>query len=146
MENVPSVLKACGALLDSSYGRVVHGSVEVSSYRCSLYVCNTLISMYTRFGNVDIGWRLFDMMSERNTVKRNTLVKCYASQGKWEEAFKFFYRMSLSGVEATVVTWNTIAEGFLQTGNPHSLVTTKVNRIHKTKKLEFQIHLISKVI
>lgn len=68
--------------------------------------------MYTRFGNVDIGWRLFDMMSERNTVKRNTLVKCYASQGKWEEAFKFFYRMSLSGVEATVVTWNTIAEGF----------------------------------
>lgn len=90
MDNVPSVLKACGALLDSSYGRVVHGSVEVSSYRCSLYVCNTLISMYTRFGNVDIGWRLFDMMSERNTVKRNTLVKCYASQGKWEEAFKFF--------------------------------------------------------
>ncbi|KAL0695198.1 hypothetical protein Bca4012_062378 [Brassica carinata] len=113
----PSVLKACGALLDSSSGRVVHGSVEVSPHRRSLYVCNALISMYARFGDVDIARRLFEMMSERDAVSWNTLINCYASRGKWEEALKFFDRMALSGVEATVVTWNTLAGGFLQTGD-----------------------------
>ncbi|KAJ4916435.1 Pentatricopeptide repeat-containing protein [Raphanus sativus] len=113
----PSVLKACGALLDSSSGRVVHGSVEVSPHRRCLYVCNALISMYARFGDVDIARRLFDMMSERDAVSWNTLINCYASHGKWEEAIEFFDKMSLSGVEATVVTWNTLAGGFLQTGD-----------------------------
>ncbi|KAF8104964.1 hypothetical protein N665_0165s0049 [Sinapis alba] len=113
----PSVLKACGALLDFSSGRVVHGSVEVSPHRRSLYVCNALISMYARFGNVDIARGLFDMMSERDAVSWNTLINCYTSQGKWEEALEFFERMSLSGVEATVVTWNTLAGVFLQTGD-----------------------------
>ncbi|CAF1927761.1 pentatricopeptide repeat-containing protein At1g22830-like [Brassica napus] len=112
----PSVLKACGALLDFASGRVVHGSVEVSPHRRSLYVCNALISMYARFGNVDIARRLFDTMSERDAVSWNTLINCYASQGKWEEALEFFDRMSLSGVEATVVTWNTLAGVLLQTG------------------------------
>ncbi|KAJ0257642.1 Pentatricopeptide repeat-containing protein [Hirschfeldia incana] len=113
----PSVLKACGALMDSSSGRVVHGSVEVSSHRRSLYVCNALISMYARFGKVDTARRLFDMVSERDAVSWNTLINCYASQGMWEEALEFFDRMSLSGVEATVVTWNTLAGVLLQTGD-----------------------------
>ncbi|CAH8253249.1 unnamed protein product [Arabidopsis lyrata] len=68
----PSVLKACGALLDFAYGRVVHGSVEVSSHRCSLYVCNALISMYKRFGKVDVARKLFDRMSERDAVSWNS--------------------------------------------------------------------------
>ncbi|EFH66795.1 pentatricopeptide repeat-containing protein [Arabidopsis lyrata subsp. lyrata] len=72
----PSVLKACGALLDFAYGRVVHGSVEVSSHRCSLYVCNALISMYKRFGKVDVARKLFDRMSERDAVSWNSVINC----------------------------------------------------------------------
>ncbi|KAL1192241.1 Pentatricopeptide repeat-containing protein [Cardamine amara subsp. amara] len=113
----PSVLKACGALLDSVSGRVVHGSIEVSSHRCNLYVCNALISMYKRFGKVDIARKLFDRMSERDAVSWNAVINCYASEGSLEEALKLFDRMHLAGVEATVVTWNTIAGGCLQTGN-----------------------------
>ncbi|ESQ34505.1 hypothetical protein EUTSA_v10009874mg [Eutrema salsugineum] len=113
----PSVLKACGALLDFASGRVVHGSIEVSSHRCSLYVCNALISMYKRFGKVDIARKLFDGMSERDAVSWNTVINCYASPGKWEEALKLFDRMGLSGVEASVVTWNTFAGRYLQAGD-----------------------------
>ncbi|KAG7597994.1 Pentatricopeptide repeat [Arabidopsis suecica] len=113
----PSVLKACGALLDFASGRVVHGSVEVSSHRCSLYVCNALISMYKRFGKVDIARKLFDRMSERDAVSWNAVINCYTSEDKLGEAFKLFDRMRLSGVEATVVTWNTFAGGCLQAGN-----------------------------
>lgn len=110
-----SVLKACGALLDFASGRVVHGSIEVSSHRCSLYICNALISMYKRFGKVNIARKLFDMMSERDAVSWNAIINCYAFQGNWEEAHKLFHRMDLSGVEATVVNWNTMAGRYFQT-------------------------------
>ncbi|CAL9215977.1 unnamed protein product [Arabidopsis halleri] len=113
----PSVLKACGALLDFASGRVVHGSVEASCHRGNLYVCNALISMYKRFGKVDVARKLFDRMSERDAVSWNAVINCYTSEDKLGEAFKLFDRMRLSGVEASVVTWNTFAGGCLQAGN-----------------------------
>ncbi|CAA0233961.1 unnamed protein product [Arabidopsis thaliana] len=113
----PSVIKACAALLDFAYGRVVHGSIEVSSHRCNLYVCNALISMYKRFGKVDVARRLFDRMSERDAVSWNAIINCYTSEEKLGEAFKLLDRMYLSGVEASIVTWNTIAGGCLEAGN-----------------------------
>ncbi|CAH8257848.1 unnamed protein product [Arabidopsis lyrata] len=91
----PSVLKACGETLDVASGRVVHGSIEVSSYKCSLYVCNALISMYKRFGNVGIARRLFDHMSERDAVSWNAVINCYASVGMWSEAFELFDKMRM---------------------------------------------------
>ncbi|KAF8049896.1 hypothetical protein N665_2097s0008 [Sinapis alba] len=113
----PSVLKACGETLDFSSGRVVHGSIEVSSCKCNLYVCNALISMYKRFGNVGVARRLFDRMSERDAVSWNAVISCYASEGMWSEAFELFDQMWFSGVEVSVITWNIVSGGCLQTGN-----------------------------
>ncbi|KAH0919409.1 hypothetical protein HID58_027069, partial [Brassica napus] len=96
----PSVLKACGETLDFESGRVVHGSIEVSSHKGSVYVCNALISMYKRFGNVGVARRLFDMMYERDAVSWNAVISCYASEGMWSEAFELFDQMWFSGVEA----------------------------------------------
>ncbi|EOA33715.1 hypothetical protein CARUB_v10019902mg [Capsella rubella] len=113
----PSVLKACGATLDFASGRVVHGSIEVSSYKSSLYICNALISMYKRFRKVGIARRLFDRMSERDTVSWNAVISCYASEGMWSEAFELFDKMWFSGAEVSVITWNIISGGCLHTGN-----------------------------
>ncbi|KAG7586684.1 Pentatricopeptide repeat [Arabidopsis thaliana x Arabidopsis arenosa] len=98
----PSVLKACGETLDVASGRVVHGSIEVSSYKCSLYVCNALISMYKRFGNVGIARRLFDRMSERDAVSWNAVVNCYASVGMWSEAFELFDKMRMRNIPTSL--------------------------------------------
>ncbi|CAN8239340.1 unnamed protein product [Cochlearia groenlandica] len=113
----PSVLKACGETLDFASGKVIHGSIEVSSYRSSLYVCNALISMYKRLGNVCISRRLFDRMSEKDAVSWNAMISCYASEGMWSEAFELFDKMCVSGVEFSVITWNIVSGGCLQTGN-----------------------------
>ncbi|KAL0700728.1 hypothetical protein Bca4012_056850 [Brassica carinata] len=113
----PSVLKACGETLDFASGRVVHGSIEVSSHKGSVYVCNALISMYKRFGNVGIARRLFDRMPERDAVSWNAVISCYASEGMWSEAFELFDQMWFSGVEVSVITWNIVSGGCLQTRN-----------------------------
>ncbi|XP_023644823.1 pentatricopeptide repeat-containing protein At1g22830 isoform X2 [Capsella rubella] len=133
----PSVLKACGVLLDIASGRVVHGSIEVSSHRRSLFVCNALISMYKRFGKVDIARKLFDRMSERDAVSWNAVINCYASEGNLEEALNLFDRMHLSGVEATVVTWNTLAGCCLQIGNYVGALNCVVNMRHYNVALDY---------
>ncbi|XP_010534128.1 PREDICTED: pentatricopeptide repeat-containing protein At1g71490 [Tarenaya hassleriana] len=113
----PSVLKACAKTLDFASGRMVHGSIEVSSHRNSLYVRNALISMYSKFGKVNIARMLFDKMPERDAVSWNAIISCYASEGMWAKASELFDEMRFSVAEVNVITWNTVAGGLLRTGN-----------------------------
>ncbi|XVF54280.1 hypothetical protein PTKIN_Ptkin05aG0168200 [Pterospermum kingtungense] len=113
----PSVLKACGERLDLDFGRMVHNSICGSCHHWNLYVSNALISMYGKFGQVDVARDLFNKMLERDDVSWNTMIGCYASSNMWEEAFELFDCMRVEGVELNFITWNTIAGGCMQTGN-----------------------------
>ncbi|KAL5098735.1 hypothetical protein RYX36_003062 [Vicia faba] len=113
----PSVIKACGELLDCDTGVEVHKSIRDSSIKWSLFVHNALVFMYGRFGKLDVARHLFDNMPVRDDVSWNTMISCYASRGLWEEAFRLFGRMQEEGIEMNVIIWNTIAGGCLHTGN-----------------------------
>lgn len=113
----PSVLKACGELLDCTTGVEVHKSIESSSVKRSLFVHNALIFMYGRFGKLEVARRLFDNMPARDDISWNTIISCYTSRGVWEEAFYLFGRMQKEGIEMNVIIWNTIAGGCLHSGN-----------------------------
>lgn len=112
----PSVLKACGEMMDVDFGRVVHSCID-ACHEWSLFVHNALVSMYGKFGQVNVARRLFDKMLERDAVSWNTMISAYASKGLWKEAFQLFVEMQEEGVEVNVITWNTIAGGCLRTGN-----------------------------
>ncbi|XP_014496150.1 pentatricopeptide repeat-containing protein At1g71490-like [Vigna radiata var. radiata] len=113
----PSVLKACGESLDINTGVEVHRSIEASSMKWCLFVHNALVSMYGRFGNLEVARDLFDNMPVRDAVSWNTIISCYASRGMWEEAFQLFGSMQEEGVEGNVIIWNTIAGGYLHLGD-----------------------------
>ncbi|XP_061366149.1 pentatricopeptide repeat-containing protein At1g71490 [Gastrolobium bilobum] len=113
----PSVLKACGELLDCTTGVEVHKSIEASSMGWSLFVHNALISMYGRFGKLEVARHLFDNMPARDAVSWNTIISCYASRGMWEEAFQLFRSMQEEGIEMDIIIWNTIAGGCLHSAN-----------------------------
>ncbi|XWS27512.1 hypothetical protein CRYUN_Cryun26dG0121200 [Craigia yunnanensis] len=113
----PSVLKACGEILDVDFGRMVHNSINGSCHEWNLYVHNALISMYGKFGQVHVARDLFNKMLEKDDVSWNTMISCYASKSMWGEAFELFDGMRAEGVELNFITWNTIAGGCMQTGN-----------------------------
>lgn len=113
----PSVLKACGELLDYDSGVKVHRSIQQSSIKWSLFVHNALVFMYGRFGKLEVARELFDIMPARDDVSWNTMISCYASRGLWDEAFRLFGCMREAGIERNVIIWNTIAGGCLHTGN-----------------------------
>uniref|UniRef100_A0A2N9J3L5 Pentacotripeptide-repeat region of PRORP domain-containing protein n=1 Tax=Fagus sylvatica TaxID=28930 RepID=A0A2N9J3L5_FAGSY len=107
----PSVLKACGEKLDLGFGREVHNSINASSAGWNLFVHNALVSMYGRFGEIDVARSLFDKMPEKDAVSWNTIISAYASRGMWEEAFELFESMRITSIEVNIITWNTIAGG-----------------------------------
>jgi pentatricopeptide repeat protein len=113
----PSVLKACGELLDYDCGVEVHKCIQDGSIKWSLFVHNALIFMYGRFGKLEVARQLFDIMPVRDDVSWNTIISCYANRGLWEEAFKLFGRMLGEGIEMNVIIWNTMAGGCLHKGD-----------------------------
>jgi pentatricopeptide repeat protein len=113
----PSVLKACGEKLDLDFGREIHNSINYSSSGWNLFVHNALVSMYGKFGELDVARSLFDKMLEKDVVSWNTMISAYASIGMWEEAFELFETMRMTGIEVNIITWNTIAGGCLRMGN-----------------------------
>ncbi|XP_017980717.1 PREDICTED: pentatricopeptide repeat-containing protein At1g71490 [Theobroma cacao] len=113
----PSVLKACGEKLDVDFGRTVHHSISGSRHDWNLYVHNALITMYGKFGQVDVARDLFNKMPERDDISWNAMINCYASKGMWGEAFKLFDCMRAEDIELNFITWNTITGGCLRTGN-----------------------------
>ncbi|KAJ7947333.1 Pentatricopeptide repeat-containing protein [Quillaja saponaria] len=131
----PSVLKACGEKSDLGFGREIHESIEASSLEWSLVVHNALVSMYGRFGEIEIARQLFDKMPTRDAVSWNTMISSYASKGMWEEAFRLFDSMQEEGIELNIITWNTITGGCLRTRNfigaleLLSLMRTSVNHL-----------------
>jgi len=113
----PSVLKACGEKMDLGFGREIHKTINSSSARWNLFVHNALVSMYGRFGEIDVARSLFDKMPEKDAVSWNTMISAYASRRMWKEAFELFESMRITGIEVNIITWNTIAGGCLRTGN-----------------------------
>ncbi|CAL1385166.1 unnamed protein product [Linum trigynum] len=113
----PSVLKACGELLDLPFGREVHDAINASSHGWSLFVHNSLISMYSKTGELEVARRLFNEMPERDAVSWNAIICGYASRGLWKEAFDIFEKMQLEVDDITNITWNTVAGGCLRGRN-----------------------------
>lgn len=113
----PSVLKACGEMKDLSRGRKVHDRVAGGVLGWNLYVCNALVSMYAKCGDLTAARKVFEEMPHRDAVSWNGMISAYASSGNWDEAFELFERMRADEKELNVVTWNMIAGGHLKRGN-----------------------------
>ncbi|KAF7837889.1 pentatricopeptide repeat-containing protein [Senna tora] len=140
----PTVLKACGEVSDRVTGMEVHKSIVASSLEWSLIVHNALISMYGRFGEVEVACRLFNGMPARDSVSWNTMISIYASRGMWEEAFQLFESMCEESIEVGIITWNTIAGGCLRTTNFRralSLLSQMRTSIHHLDSVSMAIGL-----
>lgn len=95
----PSVLKACGETSNLEMGRMVHKSIYDSCGDWSLFVHNSLISMYGKLGQIDMAQCLFEKMPERDAISWNTIISCYASRSSWKEAFELFEKMQVEGFQ-----------------------------------------------
>ncbi|XP_022159804.1 pentatricopeptide repeat-containing protein At4g04370 [Momordica charantia] len=100
----PSLLKACTILNLFLDGLSLHQSIIVNGFSLDSYIGSSLISFYAKFGCIDIGRKVFDIMPERNVVPWTTIIGCYSREGEIDVAFSMFKQMRATGIQPTSVT------------------------------------------
>lgn len=104
----PFVLKACAGIGDLNLGKSVHGAVLKFQFGDDIHVQNTLVHMYGSCeGGIELGRKVFDEMSERDSVSWSAMIGGYARLGLSTDAIDLFRQMQISGVcpdEFTMVT------------------------------------------
>lgn len=100
----PFVLKACGDLLLTEIGKMVHGEALVSGLESDIYVCNSLLAMYSKFGDMAMARMLFDRMSDRDLTSWNTMIAGYIKNNSSKEALGVFDVMGKAGLNVDGTT------------------------------------------
>lgn len=95
-------LKACARETAFTQGILVHMQVIEKGFDSMLYVCNALIDMYAKCGNLQEARKVFDNQVERDTVTWNAMIAGYALNMQAEEAFELFMHMQHEGKADTV--------------------------------------------
>nr|AYM00522.1 pentatricopeptide repeat protein [Salvia miltiorrhiza] len=94
----PSVINACGSLMDFEKGRVVHQNVVELGIQFDLYISNALIDMYARCDKLGHAQVVFDGMLHRDIVSWNSLISGYSSNGYFKEALEVYHQLRMVGL------------------------------------------------
>ncbi|XP_052207687.1 pentatricopeptide repeat-containing protein At1g53600, mitochondrial-like isoform X2 [Diospyros lotus] len=106
------MFEACGNLGKYGEGYQVHGLGVHMGFDFDVFLGNSVIAMYCRFGCMDAASTLFHTMNQRDVVSWNTLIAGYIQDENIEEGYRLFKEMP----EKDVVSWTTMIAGFSSKG------------------------------
>ncbi|KAM0936708.1 putative tetratricopeptide-like helical domain superfamily [Dioscorea sansibarensis] len=102
---IVSILAACTESGSIGFGKKVHAYVEGTELKFSIRVCNALVDMYAKCGNLDKAWGLFEGMAERNLVSWNSMIQGLVVNGLNEQALNLYSSMKNEGFTPDGVTF-----------------------------------------
>ncbi|KAI0509861.1 hypothetical protein KFK09_010458 [Dendrobium nobile] len=108
-----SILKSCAALISVADGEASHAFIISQGIGSNLFVANSLVDMYFKFGRVKDARKLFDEMTIKDVVSLNTVISGCSSYGDVKGARQLFDRMS----ERSLVTWSAMIAGHAKAGD-----------------------------
>ncbi|CAF2143180.1 BnaA02g26650D [Brassica napus] len=100
----PSLLKACAAAKGLEEGRQLHCLSMKLGIDDDVYVCPTLINMYTECEDVDAARRVFDRILEPCVVSYNAMITGYARRNRPNEALSLFREMQGKSLKVNEIT------------------------------------------
>ncbi|KAL8147067.1 pentatricopeptide repeat-containing protein At2g03880, mitochondrial [Apium graveolens] len=78
-------------------GLALHGFIIKLSNDLGVFETNTLMSMYSKFGNLKAVRYLFDEMPKRNEASWGTMISAYVKMGFYVNAIRLFNEMRFEG-------------------------------------------------
>ncbi|KAI3905674.1 hypothetical protein MKW92_021942 [Papaver armeniacum] len=106
----PIVAKAASSMQE---GVQVHGQIVSNGFEFNIFVVNTVLSMYTVFGDLKSAQRLFQISPNLDIVSWNTLIDGYVKSGAVELARRLFDKMT----ERNEISWTAMISGYAKSGN-----------------------------
>ncbi|KAK3227558.1 hypothetical protein Dsin_007420 [Dipteronia sinensis] len=106
-DNVSLSCAISACLAELSFGQVIHGLGIKLGYMDSSFisVANSLISLYSQCGDIQVAESVFCGMTCKDIISWNAMIDGFASNGKILEAFDLLHEMQLTGsVQADTAT------------------------------------------
>ncbi|XP_010529188.1 PREDICTED: pentatricopeptide repeat-containing protein At4g18520 [Tarenaya hassleriana] len=101
---VCSILKACSELKAIRFGRQLHSVVVKKVIKNDVFVGTSLMDMYAKCGKISDCRKVFDAMSNRNTVTWTSIIAAHAREELGDEAISLFRVMKRRNLIANNLT------------------------------------------
>ncbi|CAI0460057.1 unnamed protein product [Linum tenue] len=119
---VSAALGAFDANASLSLGQQIHSMIIKRKFDSNAFVCNGLINMYSKCGDLYESIKIFNHMPLKNSVSWNSMIAASTRHGDFSRALQFYQEMKLEeGVDPTDVTFLSLLHacshgGFLDEG------------------------------
>ncbi len=88
-----SLLQACGKLKAITEGKQIHAHISKAGFEPDIFLCSTIISMYTKCMSVAEVMEVLDKMLQRDIVSWNAVIAGYAQNEFSMEVSDLFAEM-----------------------------------------------------
>ncbi|XVE84595.1 hypothetical protein DITRI_Ditri17bG0025300 [Diplodiscus trichospermus] len=112
------IFEACGHYDRPREGIQMHGLVLKSGFEFCVFLGNSIITMYCKFGCIDSAHLVFDLMTKKDVVSWNSLIRGYVQEYETEVAYELFEKMP----RKDLVSWTTMLMGFSDKGQTDKAV------------------------
>ncbi|XP_023739369.1 pentatricopeptide repeat-containing protein At5g42450, mitochondrial [Lactuca sativa] len=125
----PCVFSSAGNIAALGIGKSIHASAIKNLGKIGVFIGNSLITFYSKCGNMEDSLLSFHKIPDKNIVSWNALINGYAQNGRGEEAIGFYNEMKAKGVNPNAVTFL----GLLSACNHSGLVEDGLEYFHETR-------------
>ncbi|XP_028767938.1 pentatricopeptide repeat-containing protein At4g21065-like [Neltuma alba] len=140
----PFVLKCCVRLNLTPQGEQIHGLIAKMGLSSDLHIGNSLIYMYSEFGEVGNAYDVFDRMSKRDVVSWTSMIDGLVDNDRPAEAIKKFEEMLESGIEVNDATVVSVLRACAEMGALS--VGKTVHKIVKERKLHYKGNVMTALL
>ncbi|KAK6919792.1 Pentatricopeptide repeat [Dillenia turbinata] len=99
-----SALTSASQLQELDFGQQLHACIIKSLPTLPIAIINAIIVMYSRCNSVEISFKVFDKMHDRDLVSWNTMVSAFVQNGFNDEGLMLVYEMQNQGFMIDCVT------------------------------------------
>ncbi|KAK6927418.1 Pentatricopeptide repeat [Dillenia turbinata] len=103
--SIIAVLPACAKLGALEIGKWIHMYCDKKGFLEHRCVCNALIEMYAKCGEINQAMDLFTQMSAKDVISWSTMIVGQANHGRARQAVELFQEMQKSEVKPNVITF-----------------------------------------
>ncbi|CAK9187737.1 unnamed protein product [Ilex paraguariensis] len=100
-----SLLSGAASIGAGGKGEQIHSRLLKSGFQANQCVCNALVSMYSRCGNIEAAYQTFKELEDRNVVSWTSMITGYAKHGFAKRALEMFHQMLEAGMQPNEVTY-----------------------------------------
>ncbi|XP_043700291.1 pentatricopeptide repeat-containing protein At5g16860-like [Telopea speciosissima] len=98
------LLKVCASLSDLQQGKHIQKLAIEYGFEYDIFVCNSLIGLFGKCGDIFHGIQLFERMPQRDIVSWNSIISAYIQNGFYWEAMMKVRELVQSGLRPDAVT------------------------------------------